>query len=193
MAKSSGETTGQMSAFLRRLLGASGKGASGGVTLPRASLPKVNSEGTRAVTDTAPHTMPRQLSSEEYAARTGAATTGGSGWGSLGSLLLSPLAGVGSLLGELFGSSAQTRTRYREETRQPFHLVEAISPETKAAIAPLNEAASGLFGVAASGVSTSNLSQTLMNERQAVTSAVVRSVGESGAIGNTLNEYQDGL
>jgi hypothetical protein len=191
-ADNDGQAARWMSSFLRRLLGTTSARKAGGVTLAKTPLPKMSTTSTKAATDAAPRTMPRQLSSEEYAARTGASGSSGSVW----SALEPPILGLAGWIGGLFGGSSSTKMRYREQVRAPFHLVEAISPETQAAIAPLNEAASGLFGVvpSASGGTTGNsLSRTLMNDRQAVTSAVRRSVGETGAICNVLNEYQDGL
>ena len=195
-AGNDGQATRWMSSFLRRLLGTTSLRTAGGVTMAKTPLPKLSTTGTKAVTDTTPRAMPRQLSSESYTARAGASGSSGNGWTALENELTPPIVGLAEWIGGLFTGSASTKIRYREQVRAPFHLVEAISPETQAAIAPLNEAASGLNRVAPSasgGTAANSLSRTLMTDRQAVMSAVRRSVGEAGAIRNALNEYQDGL
>ena len=66
------QATRWMSSFLRRLLGTTTPRAAGGVTMAKTPLPKMSTTGTKAVTDTTPRKLPRQLSSQSYAARAGA-------------------------------------------------------------------------------------------------------------------------
>jgi len=92
---------------------------------------------------------PRQLQAEAIT-RSSKSSSGGSAGFKIGNnWVLSPIAGVlNSILG-LFGAGGSTSqvTRYRAQTREPFQIVEVISPETGAGVQTINESASGLFGV----------------------------------------------
>lgn len=129
----------------------------------------------------------------------------GSAW------LISPLASTVKSIFNLFsGSSANSQTtRYRASTRAPFNITEGISPETGSGLITLNESAAGLTGAAgfsatiptsASGAlsgsaltMTSSNSRLSVNDRQALVSALRRSLSESRGISDVLTEFEDGL
>jgi len=63
--------------------------------------------------------------------------------------LLSPIVGALSSIFGLFGASQSTRfaVRYRAKVREPFQLVEAISPETRTKPRASDERSNGFFGI----------------------------------------------
>lgn len=101
--------------------------------------------------------------------------------------------------------------KYRSRSRAPFQIVESISPETGSGANSLNESAAALTGVTsgswpggggtsdsiafAGGVSRSSSdgANALMNNRQALVTALRRGLGESRGIADVLSEFQDGL
>jgi hypothetical protein len=97
------------------------------------------------------------------------------------------------------GSSTSQSTRYRTTSRQPFRIVESISPEAGSGTQNLNESAAALTGVtshSSTGISTTALSGGTMSQfedRQALVAALRRSLSESRGIADVLTEFQDGL
>lgn len=138
-------------AYIRRLLGptrhSSGGGATRDIKLPIAQS---GATGRQALTNGERASGgPRQLEAEAIT-RSSKSSSGSSAGLKIGNnWVLSPIAGVlNSILG-LFGAGGSTSqvTRYRAQTREPFQIVEVISPETGAGVQTINESASGLFGV----------------------------------------------
>ena len=147
----SAQASREILAYVRKLLGPTRAGGSAGGT-PTIKLPIAKSGGTgqQALTSgERASASPRQLQAEAIT-KPSKSSSGSSGGFNIGNnWLLSPIAGaLNSVLG-LFGigSSTSQVTRYRAQIRQPFQIVEAISPETGAGVQTLNEGASGLFGV----------------------------------------------
>jgi hypothetical protein len=97
------------------------------------------------------------------------------------------------------GSSTSQSTRYRTSSRQPFRIVESISPEAGIGTQNLNESAAALTGAtshSSTGISTTTLSGGTMSQfedRQALVAALRRSLSESRGIADVLTEFQDGL
>ncbi len=154
----------ELLAYVRKILGPSSLSSSA-VGAPSVKLPITHSgtTGQEALTNgERANGSPRQLQAEAIT-RPSKSSSGSSGSISLGNnWLLSPIAGVlNSVLG-LFGigSSTSQVTRYRAETRQPFEVVEEISPETGAGIQTINESTSGLFGVTSGGGATASSNAT---------------------------------
>src|ERR1039458_8274753 len=145
-------------AYVRKLLGPTRAGSVVGGT-PNLKLPIPQSGGTgqQALTNGERASgSPRQLQAEAIT-KPSKSSSGSSGGFNIGNnWLLSPIAGVlNSVLGIFgVGSSTSQVTRYRAQTRQPFQIVEAISPETGAGVQTRNESASGLFGVTSSSSPT---------------------------------------
>lgn len=137
--------------YVRKLIGPTRAGSGAGGT-PNVKLPIAQSgdTGQQALTNGEKACGgPRQLQAEAITKPSKSNSGNSSGFNIGNNWLLSPIAGaLNSVLG-LFGvgSSASQVTRYRAQTRQPFQIVEAISPETAAGVRTLNESASGLFGV----------------------------------------------
>ena len=141
----------EMLTYIRRLLGPTRAGSGVGGTR-NVKLPITQSGGTGRAALTQGERASggsKQLQAEAIT-KPSKSSSGSSGGFNIGNhWLLSPIAGVvNSVLG-LFGvgSSTSQVTRYRAQTRQPFQIVEAISPETGAGVQTINESASGLFGV----------------------------------------------
>ena len=150
----------ELLAYVRKMLGPSSLSSSA-VGAPSVKLPKTQggATGAEALTNgERANGSPRQLQAEAIT-KPAKSKSGSSGSFGLGNnWLLSPIAGVlNSVLG-LFGigSSTSQVTRYRAETRQPFKVVEEISPETGAGVQTINESASGLFGVTSGGGATAS-------------------------------------
>jgi hypothetical protein len=130
----SAQASREILAYVRKLLGPTRAGGSAGGT-PTIKLPIAKSGGTgqQALTSgERASASPRQLQAEAIT-KPSKSSSGSSGGFNIGNnWLLSPIAGaLNSVLG-LFGigSSTSQVTRYRAQTRQPFQIVEAISPET---------------------------------------------------------------
>ena len=138
-------------AYVRKLLGPTRAGSSaGGTSNVKLPIPQSGGTGQQALTNGERASgSPRQLQAEAIT-KPSKSSSGSSGGFNIGNnWLLSPIAGVlNSVLGIFgVGSSTSQVTRYRAQTRQPFQIVGAISPETGAGVQVLNESASGLFGV----------------------------------------------
>ncbi len=155
----------ELLAYVRKMLGPSSLSSSA-AGAPSVKLPITQSgtTGQEALTNgERANGSPRQLQAEAIT-RPSKSNSGSSGSISLGNnWLLPPIAGVlNSVLG-LFGigSSTSQVTRYRAETRQPFEVVQEISPETGAGVQTIDESASGLSGVtngnSPTALSTSNV------------------------------------
>ena len=196
----------QVQTYLRRLLGSGRQSsANAGMSGAAISLPKSSGAGSSSGT---PHTLPRQLEATAY---TRTSTRASSGSGSSGSnlWLISPIASTVKSLFDLFsgGSSGSQSTRYRSKSRVPFHLVESISPEVGSGTNSLNESAAALTGVTsqsrssestssfagAASASSNGGSNSLMNNRQELVTALRRGLSESRGITDVLTEFQDGL
>ncbi len=172
----------ELLAYVRKILGPSSLSSSA-VGAPSVKLPITHSgtTGQEALTNgERANGSPRQLQAEAIT-RPSKSSSGSSGSISLGNnWLLSPIAGVlNSVLG-LFGigSSTSQVTRYRAETRQPFEVVEEISPETGAGVQTINESASGLFGV------TSGNSPTTSSTANVAAKGVPASARSSAQVAN---------
>ena len=188
----------QVEDYVRKLLG-SNRQASGwvGTSSAKLSLPRGSSTGKAVET---PHTLPRQLEATTYARSSQkASSSDSSSFGDAWSI--SPIASTVMSIISMFsgGSSASQSTRYRTTSRQPFRIVESISPETGNGTHNLNESAAALTGVtshSSTGISTTALSGGTMSQfedRQALVAALRRSLSESRGIADVLTEFQDGL
>jgi hypothetical protein len=145
-------------AYVRKLLGPTRAGSVvGGTPNMKLPIPQSGGTGQQALTNGERASgSPRQLQAEAIT-KPSKSSSGSSGGFNIGNdWLLSPIAGVlNSVLGIFgVGSSTSQVTRYRAQTRQPFQIVEAISPETGAGVQTRNESASGLFGVTSSSSPT---------------------------------------
>lgn len=146
----SSQASRELQAYVRKILGPSNLSGAVGAPKIKVPIPRSGATSREALTNGERASGgPRQLQAEVIT-RPSKSSSGSSTSFSLGNnWLLSPVAGVlNSILG-LFGvgSSTSQVTRYRAETRQPFQVVEEISPETGAGAQTINESASGLFGV----------------------------------------------
>lgn len=200
----------QVEAYVRKLLGSNRQSSGWGSTSStKMSLPRGASTGSAVQT---PKALPRQLEATAYTKSS--QRTASSGSSSFGNAwLISPIASTIKSILNLFGegSSTSQSTRYRTTSRQPFRIVESISPETGSGTQSLNENAAALTGVTSppttgggassntlnsTGISTTAPSGGTMSrfeDRQALVTALRRSLGESRGIADVLNEFQDGL
>lgn len=199
----------QIEAYVRKLLGSSrptsGWGATSSATI---SLPKGGSASSAVQK---PQALPRQLQATAYTKSSQKTSSSGSSFGN--AWLISPIASSISSILNLFGggSSTSQSTRYRTTSRQPFRIVESISPETGSGTQNLNENAAALTGVTSpsttgGGASSNTLNSTGINttapssgtmsqleDREALVTALRRSLGDSRGIADVLSEFQDGL
>ena len=202
----SAQASREILAYVRKLLGPTRAGSSAGGT-PNVKLPIPQSGGTgqQALTSgERASASPRQLQAEAIT-KPSKSSSGSSGGFNIGNnWLLSPIAGaLNSVLG-LFGigSSTSQVTRYRAQIRQPFQIVEAISPETRAGVQTLNEGASGLFGVTsgtsptgpstaggASGAGGANR-PTSTDWARRLTGSVGSSAPRAGAVGSRMGSTE---
>lgn len=199
----------QVRAYVRGLLGASSKGSGWGTASSKPPLPKsASSSGAGGI----PHSLPRQLEATAYTKSVKKPATGSSA-GSGYTWLLPPIVSTVKSILSLFGGGNSTTqsTRFRTSSRQTFHTVESISPETGGGAQGLNESAAGLRGVVshevaggaavakppgAAGTSLSSKGSARTQEfddRQALVTALRRGLSESRGISDVLNEFQDGL
>jgi hypothetical protein len=199
----------QVQAYLRRLLGSNGQtGGWGGTNSIHLAIPKGSKTSGTSGT---PRSLPRQLEATAYARSSKKASSGSSSAGN--AWLISPIASTVKSILSLFGggsSSAQT-TRYRTTSRQTFRIVESISPETGSGTQSLNESAAALTGATSHPLTVGNASLNQrtstgvtvtsysggstpqFEDRQALLSALRRSLSESRGISDVLSEFQDGL
>ena len=200
----------QVEAYVRRLLGSNRQnGGWAGTNSTKGSLPKGSNAGNPVAT---PHALPRQLEARAYAKSS--QKTSNSGNSIFGNAwLVSPVASTVKSILNLFGggNSTSQSTRYRTTSRQTFRIVESISPDAGSGARGLNESAAALTGVTShspagggaalstlnsTGISTAALSGGMMSQfedRQALVTALRRSLSESRGIADVLNEFQDGL
>jgi hypothetical protein len=200
----------QVEAYVRRLLGldrqANGWAEANSTSM---SLPKGTGSGNAGAT---PRTLPKQLEATAYSrssqkASSSSSSNFGNAW------LVSPIAGTVKSILSLFGGGSSTvpSTRYRTTSRQTFRIVESISPEVGSGARNLNESAAELTGVTShssaggvaalstlnstrstnAGLSGGTMSQ--FEDRQALVTALRRSLSESRGIADVLSEFQDGL
>lgn len=200
----------QVQAYVRKLLGSSGQiGGQGMTGGSKLALPRNSSVGRTGET---PRTLSRQLEAMAYTKSSkNSSTTGKSSAGN--AWLISPIASTVKSIFDLFGggSSSSQSTRYRTKSRTPFHIVESVSPESGSGAKSVNESAAGLTGVTSGlwsngsatstssslagvlGISGTEGSGSMMNNRQLLVAALRRGLSESRGIADVLNEFQDGL
>lgn len=200
----------QVQAYVRKLLGS--KRQEGGwvaASTSKLSLPKGTSTSRIAE---APHALPTQLEATAYS-RTAKSESSANSSVAGNAWLISPIATTVKSILSLFsgGSSNNQTTKYRTGSRQTFEIVESISPETGARPQSVNESSAGLNGVTSHAVTAGNaLADSLsakggatasrgsggtssLEDRQALVTALRRSLSESRGIADVLNEFQDGL
>lgn len=199
----------EVQAYVRKLLGSNRQaGEWGGEASIKLSLPKASSTGRAGET---PHSLPRQLAATAYTKSS--KTSSKSGSNSIGNAwLISPIASTVKSILSLFGGGSSTTqsTKYRTSSRQTFRIVEGISPETGSGTQRLNESATGLTGVVSrpstgevasvnsatwAGLTTTTPGGEVprFEDRQALVTALRRSLSESRGISDVLSEFQDGL
>jgi len=200
----------QIEAYVRRLLGSNRQASGwGGTSGTKISLPKVAGSGNAIAT---PHALPRQLEATAYTKSS--QKTSSSGSSSFGNAwLISPIASTVNSILNFFGggSSTSQSTRYRTSSRQTFRIVESISPETGSGTQNLNESAAAVTGVTSlsstgggASLNTPNSTRigttaqsggtmSRLEDREALVTALRRSLGDSRGIADVLSEFQDGL
>ena len=185
--------------YVRKILGPSSFSSSAAGP-PKVKLPIAQSGGTGREAPTngeRPSGSPRQLQAEAIT-RPSRSSSGSSASFSLGNnWLISPVAGVLNSILDLFGvgSSTSQVTRYRAETRQPFQIVEEISPESGAKVQTINESASGLFGVTG-GNSPTEAPAASAEETASRSESITPSIASGGtrrAEGSTIQQWLQSL